>query len=171
MSYEERRNRAIRLAWLLSLVALLAAAATWPVTATRAATIESTTYSRAVTKICAHALLFEQAHSTGTRAGALAVAADIRASTQRRIAHVVAIPARPELRATIGRWIVVEKRLADLYALDYVRIYDVIAAPRTSAQDAAAARRLASLVHGPDGLRRTAGRLELELGVPDCTGG
>lgn len=171
MPYDEGRNRPIRLACLVSLVGLLAGAAASSVTAARAATIESKTYSRAVTKICAHALLFEQSHSTGTRAGALAVAADIRASTQRRIVRVDGVPARPELRATIGRWIVVEQRLADMYALDYVRIYDVIAAPRTVAQDAATARRLARLVHGPDGLRWAAGRLELELGVPDCTGG
>src|SRR6476646_8578283 len=39
-------------------------------------------YARAVAQVCAHARLFEQSHSIATRAGALAVAGDIRASTQ-----------------------------------------------------------------------------------------
>jgi hypothetical protein len=59
-----------------------------------------------------------------------------------------------------------------LSTLDYVRIYDLIAEPRTTpAQRTRAARRLASLVDAPDRLRRVAARLELQLQVPDCTGG
>ena len=48
-------------------------------------------WSREVTSICAHALLFEGSHEIGTRAGAVAVAADIRASTERRLTRIAAL--------------------------------------------------------------------------------
>jgi hypothetical protein len=161
-----------RLACLSALTALLAAASTLYTTPARAASIVPPTYSQAVTQICAHALLFEKSHSIGSRTGALEVAADIRASSRTRLARVAALPAGPAQRAAIARWLVLEQRLADAYALDYVRIYNVIAEPRaSSAQEIRAARRLANLVHDPDQLRLAAARLEQELGVPDCTGG
>jgi hypothetical protein len=50
-------------------------------------------------------------------------------------------------------------------------MYDTIDAARTPAQRATLAERLERLVHVPDPLRLAAGRLELELHVPDCTGG
>jgi hypothetical protein len=131
-------------------------------------------YSLAVTSICAGALLFDDAHDMGTRADALSIAGDIRASTARRLAGVTALSVPPELQRTSSRWISSQRRLASLYARLWVRIYDTIDtadAARTPAQQAALARRVERLVHLPDPLRLAAGRLELELHVPDCTGG
>jgi hypothetical protein len=129
------------------------------------------TYARAVAQVCAHALLFEQPHSIGTRAGALAVADDIRASTQRRLALVAGIATPPGQRTAVVRWLAVKRSLAEAYALNYIRIYDLIAAPRTPRHDTQAARRLASLMHSPDRFRRAAAGFERQLRVPDCTGG
>ncbi len=137
----------------------------------RTATAAGQAYAFAVTRICAGALLFEQAHATGTHADALATASDIRASTQRRLALVAAIPAPSELRGTIDRWLSLQRRLAASYARNWVRIYDTIDAARTPSQHAELAQRLEKLVQAPDPLRRDAGRLELELNLPDCTGG
>jgi hypothetical protein len=128
-------------------------------------------YSLAVTRICAGALLFDHAHDMGTRADALAVARDIRASTARRLARVAAVAVPSELRRISGRWISSQRRLADAYARAWVQIYDAIDASRTPAERATLAERLHRLVHAPDPLRLAAGRLELELHVPDCTGG
>ena len=128
-------------------------------------------YSLAVTRICAGALLFDHKHRMGTRADALAVARDIRASTARRLARVTALSVPPELQHTSSRWISSQRRLASLYARTWVRIYDTIDAARTPAQRATLAERLEELVHAPDPLKLVAGRLELELHVPDCTGG
>jgi hypothetical protein len=101
-------------------------------------------YSRAVTQVCAHARLFEEPHSIGTRAGAHAVAGDIRAATQRRLVLVKTVPAPPSQRPVVVRWVALERSLADAYALNYVRIYDLIAAPRAPRQAMGAARRLAA---------------------------
>jgi hypothetical protein len=128
-------------------------------------------YSLAVKQICGHALLFEGSHSIGTRTGALAVAGDIRASAQQRLALVAGVPASPAQRSTVTRWLALERRLADVYALNYVQIYDLIAAPRTVQQDTGAAHRLAGLMHAPERLRQAAALLQHQLGVPDCTGG
>jgi hypothetical protein len=128
-------------------------------------------YSLGVTRICAGALLFDHAHRMGTRADALAVARDIRASTARRLARVTALSVPPELRSLNSRWISSQRRLAASYARTWVRIYDTIDAARTPAQQAALPERLGHLVRVCDPLRRVAGRLELELHVPDCTGG
>ena len=128
-------------------------------------------YSLAVTRICAGALLFDHPHHMGTRADAVAVARDIRASTARRLARVAAVPVPPELQPTSSRWISSQGRLAAAYARAWVRIYDTIDAAHTPAQQATLAKRLHQLVHAPDPLRLAAGRLELELDVPDCTGG
>jgi hypothetical protein len=128
-------------------------------------------YSLAVTRICAGALLFDHPHHMGTRADALAVASDIRASTARRLARVAAVPVPPELRRISSRWASSQRRLAAAYARAWVRIYEAIDAARTPGQRATLAGRLHQLVHAPDPLRLGAGRLELELHVPDCTGG
>jgi hypothetical protein len=138
----------------------------------QAASADSTTdYSRGVWRICAGALLFDHAHHIGTRTDALSVARDIRASTARRLARVTAVPVPPELRRLSRRWISSQRRLAASYARTWVRMYDTIDAARTPAQRATLAERLERLVHVPDPLRLAAGRLELELHVPDCTGG
>ena len=128
-------------------------------------------YSLAVTRVCAGALLFDHAHDLGTRADALSVARDIRASTSRRLAGVTALSVPPELQYTSSRWISSQRRLASLYARTWVQIYDTIEAARTPAQRTTLAARLRELVHAPDPLKLAAGRLELELHVPDCTGG
>jgi len=57
-----------------------------------------------------------------------------------------------------------------MFARNWVRIYDAIAAAQTPEQLAALPQRLHELVHEPDRLRLLAGRLELKLHVPDCTG-
>ena len=128
-------------------------------------------YSAAVTQICAGALLFDNAHQMGTRADALSIADDIRASTARRLDRVTAVPVPPELQDLSNRWIESQLRLAALYATAWVRIYDTIDAAHTPAQRAALPKRLERLVHAPDTLKSTARKLGLELQVPDCTGG
>jgi hypothetical protein len=153
-------------------VAAALAAATLAVSPGRAAPADSAArYSLAVTDICAGALLFDHAHHMGTRADALAVAADIRASTARRLARVTALAVPRGLVRISGRWIASQRRLAASYARTWVRIFDAIDAAQTPAQQAALAERLQQLQHAPDPLRRAAARLELRLRVPDCTGG
>jgi hypothetical protein len=124
-----------------------------------------------VTHICAGALLFDHPHHMGTRADALAIARDIRSSTARRLARVGALTAPIRLQRISRRWISSQRRLAGVFARTWVRIYDTIAATRTARQRATLARRLERLVHVPDRLKEAAGRLELALRVPDCTGG
>ena len=128
-------------------------------------------YSAAVTRICAGALLFDDAHQMGTRSDALSIARDIRASTARRLTRVSALPVPPGLKRVNSDWISSQRRLASLFARTWVRIYDTIDAAHTPAQRATLAEHLEKLVHAPDPLRRAAARLELELDVPDCTGG
>ena len=128
-------------------------------------------YSAAVTQVCVGALLFDHAHQMGTRSDALSIAADIRASTARRLDHVTAVSVPPELQSSNSRWIDSQRRLAALYATTWVRIYDTIDAAHTPAQRATLPKRLEKLIHAPDALKSTAARLELELNVPDCTGG
>jgi hypothetical protein len=128
-------------------------------------------YSAAVTQICAGALLFDGDHQLGTRSDALSVAQDIQASTARRLARVTALTVPSELAGVSSRWVASQRRLAALYARLWVRVYDTIDAARTPVQQATLAARLVKLVHTPDRLKLAAGRLELELHVPDCTGG
>jgi len=125
----------------------------------------------AVSGICAHALLFEGRHEIGTRAGAVAVARDIRASTARRLDRIRALQAPPLQPSLSTQWLDLEQRLADVYASSYVRIYDAIAAAITPNQRARLPRVLDRLVHAPDALRDSAASLEGRLHVPDCTGG
>jgi len=128
-------------------------------------------WSRAAARICAHALLFEGRHEIGTRAGAIAVARDIRASTEERLARIAALPPAPDERDLERRWVTLERRLATAYAVSYVRIFTVIAAARTPAERAREPRLLEALVHAPDAVRREAAQLEQRLGIHDCTGG
>jgi hypothetical protein len=169
----ERLRHIIRPMRAFAVIVAAAFAATAPgATPARAASGNSAAeYSLAVTRVCAGALLFDHAHDLGTRADALSVARDIRASTSRRLARVTALPAPPQLQDTSSRWISSQRRLASLYARTWVQIYDTIDAARTPAQMTTLAARLQELVHAPDPLKLAAGRLELELHVPDCTGG
>jgi hypothetical protein len=128
-------------------------------------------YSQAVANICSGALLFEGRHTGGTRAGALAVARDIRASTRRRLERVRAIPAPHGREQVVRRWIALERRLADAFATSWVRIFEVVDAADTPRERAREVPVLERLVHAPDGLRAAAARLEQRLEVPDCTGG
>jgi hypothetical protein len=128
-------------------------------------------WSGAVTGICAHALLFEGPHEIGTRAGAVAVARDIRASTARRVRKIRALPVRPRQQRLAVRWLGLERRLAGVYASSYLRIYDAIAAAKTAGQRARLPRVLFRLVHRPDGIRARAAGVGQRLRVPDCTGG
>lgn len=128
-------------------------------------------YSFAVAHICAGALLFDHEHHMGTRADALAVARDIRASTAHRLARVTALSTPRELQPISRRWISSQRGLAAMYARLWVRIYDAIDTARTPAQKAALPSRLEQLVHAPDRLKHLAARLEVALRVPDCTGG
>jgi hypothetical protein len=146
-----------------------AVAATAPCSAASAA--DSANWSNGVTQICAHALLFEGRHEIGTRAGAIAVARDIRASTARRLDRIRALDVPPPDPALSTQWLDLEQRLADVYASSYVRIYDAIAAAVTRKQRARLPRVLDRLLHVPDALRDEAASLGVRLEVPDCTGG
>jgi hypothetical protein len=128
-------------------------------------------YSAAVARICAGALLFDGAHEMGTRADALAIARDIKAATAGRLARVTALAVPPGLEAVNSRWISSQRRLASLYAQLWVQIYDTIDGADTPVPQGDLAARIEKLVHTPDTIRAAAGRLELELNVPDCTGG
>ena len=128
-------------------------------------------WSHAVTRICTNALLFDGRHPIGTRAGAIAVARDIRSSTERRLGRVGVLPAPAAGRDVAARWLVVERRLAAAYARSYLGIFDAIAAADTPGRREEASRRVASLLRAPDRPRSDAARLEEQLEIPDCTGG
>jgi hypothetical protein len=129
------------------------------------------TWSAAVTRICANALLFEEEHQLGNRAGAIAVARDIRASTARRVNRIRALPMRPPQRRLSVRWLALEQRLAAVYARSFVAIYDAIAAAESPQQRNELPNVLRRLLDAPDGLREMTTNLERRLRVPDCTGG
>jgi len=160
-----------RLVFAALAASTLAATGAGSSTATAAGPPTAAAYARAVTRICAGALLFDHRHEMGTRADALSVARDIRASTRRRLALVAEVTPPPKERGTAMRWIALEQRLANAYARDWVRIFDVIDAARTPRQRARLPRELERLVHASDRLRRVVIVLELKLHVPDCTGG
>ena len=149
----------------------LAAAALVAPPGPAASAYATTDYTRGVWRVCGGALLFDHPHDVGTRANALSVARDIRVSTARRLARVTALSVPGELRRLNSRWISSQRRLASLYARLWVRIFDTIDAARSPAQKATLSEQLKELVHAPDPLKLAAGRLELELHVPDCTGG
>jgi len=128
-------------------------------------------YSRAVARICAGALLFDGRHRIGTRAGAITVSRDIRATGGRRLRRVDDLPKPPGEAALAVRWIATERRLVATYARAYLQIWYAIERANTPAQRARLPRVLAPLLHAPDALQAEAEQLELRLHVPDCTGG
>jgi hypothetical protein len=148
----------------------LAAALLFAASAT-AASGPNRAWSRAVTQICAHGLLFDGRHEVGTEADALAVAEDIRATTARRLVLVAALPPPVGLRAVAARWLTIEQRLAAIYAHSYVRMFEVIDAGSAPGQRAHEAQVVSRLLGAPDRLQQTAAVLEGRLRVPDCTGG
>jgi hypothetical protein len=155
----------------LSLTSLLTASVVAISKPATAAATPPPTWSQAVSGICAHALLFEGSHQIGTHGGAVAVARDIRASTERRLRRIEALGIAPPQERLAARWLRLERRLAAVYASSYLRIYEAIAAATTRRQNARLPRVLGQLLHAPDALRKTTARLERQLHVPDCTGG
>jgi len=155
----------------LSLTPLLAAAVVAISSTSTATAAPPSTWSQAVSGICAGPLLFEGSHQIGTHAGAAAVARDIRASTERRLRQIGALEVAPPQERLAVRWVRLERRLAAVYARSYLRTYEAIAAAKTPRQNARLPRLLGKLLHAPDALRKTTARLERHLQVPDCTGG
>lgn len=157
----------------MRIVAMVLAAAVVQTGASRAMHAPQTPagYSRAVLQICAGALLFDGRHEIGTRAGAIAVSKDIRATGGRRLRRVDAVP-KPAGSADIAfRWIGVERRLVEMYASTYLQIWDEIERANSPAQRAALPQALHALLHRPDQLQYRAAGLEQRLRVVDCTGG
>jgi hypothetical protein len=129
------------------------------------------TYSVAVKQICAGAVLFEGTHSIGARAGAVSVAQDIRTSGGNRLNRVDAVPKPPGRRRLAARWIALERRLTEVYATDYLRIWNAIERAGTPDARAKLPAVLHSLVEAPQALERRAAALGAALHFPDCTGG
>jgi hypothetical protein len=159
--------------WRLTVLLPLAAVAALGTASNRSAAAEDSriTWSSAVTRICANALLFEEEHQLGNRAGAIAVARDIRASTARRLQRIRALPIRPPQRRLSVRWLALEQRLAAVYARSFVAIYDAIAVAESPQQRNELPKVLRRLLDAPDRLREMTTNLERRLRVPDCTGG
>lgn len=150
---------------------LAASAALASCASSGAAALNQSTYSRAVTQICARSLLFAGRHEIGTRKGAVAVAKDIRKTgldRLRLVDHVAKPPATARLDA---RWIGLERQLVELYATTYLRIWYVIGRYETPRQRAGLPARLRGLIDLPRPLERKVGQLEERLDVTDCTGG
>ena len=167
----EKATTRIRGLLLLLACAVLAAAVAAISTPSTAIATGPSMWSGAVTGICAHALLFEGRHQIGTRAGAVAVAHDIRASTARRLRRIRALQIAPPHQRLSTRWLHLERRLAAVYASSYLHIHDAIAAANTPKQRARLPRVLRKLLDAPNALRANAESLEQRLHVPDCTGG
>jgi hypothetical protein len=128
-------------------------------------------YSRAISRICERATLFTGDHQIGTRAGAIAVSRDIRSTGLRRLRRIQGVPKPPRIARTAGRWIAVERTLDGIYAATYLRVWIEIERAYDNGRRAELPVILQRLVHRPDRLKLLAGRLELALHVPDCTGG
>lgn len=128
-------------------------------------------YSRTVVHVCAGALLFDGRHQIGTRAGAIAVSQDIRATGTKRLRRVDTVSKPASTARLAAGWIAVERRLVETYASTYLQIWFAIEAANSPAQRAALPRVLHALIHRPDRLQYRAARLEKRLRVPDCTGG
>jgi hypothetical protein len=108
-------------------------------------------------------LLFEGRHRIGTRAGAIAVSNDIRASGLSRMRRVDAIEKPRGIARRAARWIAVERRLIRLYASTYLRVWYDIERARTARERAMLPIELRALIDAPDALQATAGRLESAL--------
>ena len=112
----------------------------------------------------------KERHAIGTREGTLEAAADISDSTRRRLPHVAELPTPPAETQAIARWLALEQRLADTLASNFVQLYDLIATLSTPEQNAGASSRVRAILQASYPLRLAAGRLELQLRLPDCTG-
>jgi hypothetical protein len=124
-----------------------------------------------VRAICAGARMFDGAHEIGTLAGATDVAQDIRLTGRRRLDRVAALP-RPETRrARVAAWLAIERRLVQLYAATYLRIWKAIDSAHTLQQRRRLPGVLRALVDRPRPFEARAAVLERELGLGDCTGG
>jgi hypothetical protein len=128
-------------------------------------------YLRAVTRICAKAVLFTGSHPMGTTAGAIEVSKAIRATGHRRLRRVAAVPRPPVIASKAVKWIAIEYKLDNLYAATYLRIWMRIQWAYAHHQRTKLPLVLHRLLHLPDKLDARADRLELILNVPDCTGG
>ena len=128
-------------------------------------------YSRAVTQICAGALLFEGSHQIGTRPGAIDVAQDIRATGERRLSRVDAVSKPASTARLAARWIAIEHQLVETYASTYLQIWDAIENADSPGNHANLPALMRRLVSRPDRLQSQAAKLGLKLYVPDCTGG
>jgi hypothetical protein len=128
-------------------------------------------YSHAVSRICAGAQLFSHRHEIGTRAGAIAVSRDIRTTGHRRLRRVDAVTKPVKTARADARWIATERKLVDMYATNYFRIWQEIERAHTPAEHAKLPAVLHRLVHEADALKVRAGTFEVTLSVPDCTGG
>jgi len=128
-------------------------------------------YSGAVTQICAGALLFEGSHQIGTRAGAIDVSQDIRATGDRRLIRVEAVSKPASTAKLAARWIAIERQLVETYAATYLQIWDAIENADSPGNHAKLPALIRTLISRPDRLQSRAAKLELQLYVPDCTGG
>jgi hypothetical protein len=153
-----------------SMALAVLATASIPTSSTLGA-VQRASFADRVSGICAGALLFQGRHQIGTRAGALAVARDIRETGRRRLRRVAAVPTPAPQAPLIRLWLEAERRLVAAYARDYLQIWNAIEAANSPARRAQLPGRLDQLVHQPDALKHRADIYELELGVPDCTGG
>ena len=127
-------------------------------------------YAMEVRAICAGARMFDGTHEIGTRAGAIAVAQDIRLTGRRRLDRVAALP-RPKTRARVAAWLALERRLVKVYAATYLRIWKAIDTARTLQQRRRLPGVLRALIDRPRPLEARAAALEGKLGLGDCTGG
>ena len=128
-------------------------------------------YVKEAATICAGARLFDGTHSIGTRAGALAVARDIRATGRNRLNRVDALPKPTATGHRVASWLTLERRLVELYAANYVRIWNAIEHAYTTRRRVGLPAVLRSLIDEPRRLEVRAAAIEVELGLPDCTGG
>jgi len=101
----------------------------------------------------------------------VAVAGDIRASTERRLLRIRGLQVVPPQRRLADRWLQLERRLADVYATNFVGIYDAIAAATTEGLRAQLPPVLRRLLQEPDALSAATGALSDDSSIPDCTGG
>ena len=82
-----------------------------------------------------------------------------------------ALPEPTATRRRTATWLTLERRLVKLYAANYVRIWNAIERAKTARQRAGLPAVLRALIDEPRRLERRAAAIELELGLPDCTGG
>jgi hypothetical protein len=156
------KRRLILAAWISAIAGIATATASGA---------PQTTFSANVTEICVGALLFNGQHQIGTRAGAVAVSQDIRETGTRRLRLVAAIPQPASQAAAVREWLNIEHRLVAVYARNYLRIWDAIERANTPVELARLPQQVQRLIHEPDLLKHQASVYQVNLNVPDCTGG